>query len=65
MNRSHWESPAIPEAVLEQVSGDSFRIQEVKTEGHFCISEDDFVRAIHSVIYESYSQNFSTTKIFV
>ena len=65
MKQDHLESVAIPEAVLEAslwtASGSRGLEQHVSSAS----LRMNLVKAVHSVIYESHNQNFSTIKIFI
>ena len=65
MNQVHWESVAIPEAVLEASLWTASGSRGLEQQGIAVHLWMNLVRAANSGIYESYSQNFSTMKIFV
>ena len=65
MKQGHVESVAITEDVLAAslwtASGSRGLEQQVSSEPLW----ENLLKAVHSVIYESHNQNFSTMKIFV
>jgi hypothetical protein len=65
MRQDHLESVAIPEAVLEASIWTAPGKKVLEEKGSSASLKINLVKDVHSVIYESYKQNFCTIKIFV